>query len=81
MGALDLFKELVFGTYSYTNKKGAKWFLHSKVVATVETRDGNTESKIYYFSHDSKDSISMPEGFFVVESQKTAMPVLKKRPA
>ncbi len=79
MGAVDLLKELVFGTYSYTNKKGIKWFLHSKVVATVETQDGTKESKIYYFSRDSKNSISMPEGFFVVESQKTGMPVLKKR--
>ncbi len=80
MGALDSIKQMFLGTYSYSNKKGAKYYLHAKVVATVETEDGDKESKIYYFSHDSKDAISLPDGFQVVESPKTGLPVLKKLP-
>ncbi len=80
MGLVDSLKELFLGTYSYTNKKGAQWFLHSKVVSRVENENGFKESHIYYFSRDSHDSVSLPDGFDVVESEKTGMPVLRKRP-
>ncbi|MFA6049563.1 MAG: hypothetical protein WC792_06490 [Candidatus Micrarchaeia archaeon] len=80
MGALDSLKRIFLGAYSYANKKGVQYYLHAKVVATVETADGPRESKIYYFSRDSKDAISLPDGFQVVESQRTGLPVLKKLP-
>lgn len=59
-----------FKTYSYKNKKGEIYYLH------VWQRD---KKRIYHFSRDPIGAIDIPLGYEVVESQKTGMPVLKKK--
>ncbi|MBU5690249.1 MAG: hypothetical protein QXM68_04030 [Candidatus Aenigmatarchaeota archaeon] len=57
----------LFGGYSYKNKKGEKYYLHF-----------SEKKKVYYFSKDPVDSIDLPIGYEVVESPRTALPVLRK---
>jgi hypothetical protein len=62
--------------YKHTNSKGQDYFLHSK---EVKLRSGRLQV-IYYFARevgpDALDNI--PEGFTVVENQRTGLPILKK---
>ena len=52
--------------YEHTNTKGRKYFLHQK-------------GSLYYFSSKKgPNAIDLPEGFKVVESQATGLPMLKK---
>jgi len=60
--------------FSHTNSKGQMYYLHSKV---VRLRGGRMQT-IYYFSKDSSDSIDLPQGFEVIESKRTGLPLLKK---
>jgi hypothetical protein len=62
--------------FSYTNKKGVKYFLHSKDV----TLRGGRQQTIYYFARDVRDGAldAVPAGYKVVETERTGMPVLKK---
>lgn len=64
--------------YQYTNSKGQDYFLHSK---NVTLRGGDRIQRIYYFATDErKEAIdAVPEGFMVVESKKTGLPVLKRK--
>ena len=62
--------------YSYTNKKGQVYFLHTK---EVTLKNGRVQ-RIYYFARDERPG-SLPEvpaGYTVVETTRTGMPVLKK---
>ncbi len=56
--------------FTYTNKRGVKFWLHSKI--------GRGGTILYYFSKDSRDAISKPSGYVVVESPTTSLPVLKR---
>ena len=62
--------------FSYTNKKGVKYYLHSKNV----TLRGGRKQTIYYFARDVRPEAidKVPEGYKVMETERTGMPVLKK---
>lgn len=64
--------------YEYTNKKGTKYFLHT---TTVQLRGGNRTQIIYYFSREvGKNALDdVPDGFMVVENERTGLPVLKRK--
>ncbi|MFH1750163.1 MAG: hypothetical protein ABH863_00635 [Candidatus Micrarchaeota archaeon] len=71
MGLTDTIKEIIVGSYSYVNKKGIRYFLHMK--------PGRGGTKLFFFSKDPKDAIGLPGDRFVVESPRTALPIIKKR--
>ena len=62
--------------YSYTNKKGVKYYLHNKEV----TLRGGRKQTIYYFARDVRPGAidEIPDGYKVMETERTGMPVLKK---
>ena len=62
--------------FSHTNKKGAKYYLHFKDV----TLRGDRKQRIYFFARDEReDSLDkVPDGYKVMETERTGMPVLKK---
>jgi len=62
--------------FEYTNKKGVKYYLHSKNV----TLRGGRKQTIYYFARDVRPEAidKVPDGYKVVETERTGMPVLKK---
>lgn len=63
--------------FSYINAKGQTYYLHAK---DVELKNGRTQT-IYYFARDVRDGSlpDVPEGFEVVETSKTNLPVLKRK--
>jgi hypothetical protein len=62
--------------FSYTNSKGQKYILHSR---DVTLKNGRVQ-RIYFFARDERDGAmdAVPAGYMVVETKRTAMPVLKK---
>jgi len=62
--------------YSYINKKGQTYYLHTK---EVTLRNGRVQ-RIYFFARDIRDEAisEVPAGFEVMEIERTGMPVLKK---
>lgn len=54
--------------YEHVNSKGIKYFLHKK----------RGKGTLYYFSKDSKMMVNLPEGYIVIESPLTKLPLLKK---
>ena len=65
--------------YSVTSKKAGKsYFLHSK---TVTLRGGNGRQTIYWFAGKAgKGSLdALPDGYKVIESKRTGLPMLKKK--
>jgi hypothetical protein len=63
--------------YQYTNSRGQDYYLHSK---NVTLRGGDRIQRIYYFATDQRREAidAVPEGFTVIESKKTGLPVLKR---
>lgn len=62
--------------YSYTNSKGQTYYLHKKDVTLKNGR----QQTIYFFAREVRDGAldEVPEGYQVVETERTGMPVLKK---
>ncbi len=62
--------------YAHTNSKDQTYYLHSKEV----TLRGGRQQRIYYFAKEVKPEAidALPEGYMVVENQKTGLPMLKK---
>lgn len=64
--------------YSHKNRKGETYYLHKQ---QVTLRGSGKKQTIYFFArevrHNAIDDI--PEGFMVVEAEKTGMPVLKRK--
>jgi hypothetical protein len=62
--------------YAFTNKKGVKYYLHSK---NVNLKGGRLQT-IYYFARDIRPGAleAVPAGYQVIETAKTGMPILKK---
>ncbi|OGK12271.1 MAG: hypothetical protein A2Y63_05195 [Candidatus Riflebacteria bacterium RBG_13_59_9] len=62
--------------YSYTNKKGIAYYLHSKEV----TLRGGRKQTIYYFGKEAKVNAidNIPAGYVIVENARTGLPILKK---
>ena len=68
-------------SYTYQNKKGQTYFLHSKDVTLKST--GRIQT-IYYFAKEVKSGpgvtalTALPSGRTVVENERTGLPFLKK---
>lgn len=63
--------------YSVASKKSGKtYYLHSKDV----TLRGGRQQTIYFFAQDVRDGSldSLPEGYEVMENERTGLPMLKK---
>lgn len=62
--------------YRHTNKKGTTYYLHSKEVILK----GGRKQRIYYFAKEAKVNAidAMPEGYIIVENERTGLPILKK---
>lgn len=65
--------------YSYTNKKGQVYILHTREVTLKNGR----KQRIYFFAREERDGAldAVPAGYVVVETSRTGMPVLKKAEA
>lgn len=64
--------------FEYTNKKGQKYYLHSK---TVTLRGSGKKQTIYFFRRDVQPGSmnELPMGFKVKEIERTGLPVLQKK--
>lgn len=62
--------------YAYTNSKGQTYYLHSKDVTLKNGR----QQRIYFFARDVRAGslMEVPAGYEVMETKRTAMPVLRK---
>lgn len=63
--------------YSYTNKKGQTYYLHTREVTLKNGR----KQRIFFFARDVRPQMALdavPAGYAVMETQRTGMPVLKK---
>ena len=62
--------------FEFINKKGVKYFLHSKNV----TLKGGRKQVIFFFARDVRPGSldKVPDGYKVIETAKTGMPILKK---
>lgn len=63
--------------FSYTNsKKGQTYYLHTREVTLKNGR----QQTIYFFARDIRDGAleAVPEGYEVIETERTGMPVLRK---
>ncbi len=63
--------------FEFTNKKGVKYYLHFK---DVNLKGGRIQ-RIYFFARDVRDGSldEVPEKFKVIETERTGMPILKKK--
>ena len=63
--------------YEFTNSKGTKYYLHFK---DVNLKGGRTQ-RIYFFARDVRAGSldAVPDGYKVIESERTGMPILKKK--
>ena len=63
--------------YEFTNSKGVKYYLHFKDV----NLKGGRQQRIYFFARDVRDGAldDVPDGYKVIETQRTGMPILKKK--
>lgn len=63
--------------YQYQNKKSQTYYLHAK---EVKLRSGLTQ-RIYFFAKSEREGSldDLPEGFMVVENERTGLPILKKK--
>lgn len=62
--------------FAYTNSKGQTYYLHTR---QVTLKNGRVQT-IYFFARDVRDGAleAVPEGYQVVETERTGMPVLKR---
>ena len=62
--------------YSRVNARGQTYYLHSREVALRNNR----LQRIYFFAKTIKEGAldAMPEGYEIVENQRTGLPVLRK---
>lgn len=58
-----------------SDKSGKTYYLHSKVVTLKNTGKQQT---IYFFKTDPSEGIDMPEGWQVVQNQRSGLPFLKR---
>lgn len=62
--------------FSYTNKKGQTYYLHTRQVTLKNGR----QQTIYFFARDVRPGAldAVPAGYEVIETTRTGMPVLRK---
>lgn len=65
-------------TFTHTNSKGTKYFLHTQQVVL---RGSGRNQTIYFFRKEIKKNAldDLPTGFKVVENTKTGLPTLKRK--
>ena len=63
-------------SFEFTNSKGVKYYLHFKDV----NLKGGRQQRIYFFARDIREGSldAVPDGFMVIETERTGMPILKK---
>lgn len=64
--------------FAYKNSKDQTYYLHSKEV----TLRGGRQQRIYWFAKEVKEENALdgvPEGYEVIESQRTGLPILRKK--
>ncbi|MCK4363342.1 MAG: hypothetical protein KAW85_00955, partial [Candidatus Aminicenantes bacterium] len=63
--------------FEFTNSKGVKYYLHFK---DVNLKGGRIQ-RIYFFARNIRDGSldEVPEKFKVIETERTGMPILKKK--
>jgi hypothetical protein len=63
--------------FEFKNSKGVNYYLHSKEV----TLKGGRKQRIFFFARDVRPEAldKVPEGYKVIETTKTGMPILKKK--
>jgi len=63
--------------FEFENSKKVKYYLHAKDVMLK----GGRKQKIFFFARDVRPGAldAIPEGFKVIETTKTGMPILKKK--
>ena len=63
--------------FTFKNSKGVSYYLHHKDVVLR----GGKKQRIYFFARDVRDGSldEVPEGYEVMETQRTGMPVLRKK--
>ena len=63
--------------YEFKNSKGVSYYLHAK---DVNLKGGRIQ-KIFFFARDVRPGAldGVPEGYTVMETTKTGMPILKKK--
>ena len=63
--------------FEFKNSRGSVYYLHHKDV----TLKGGRQQTIYFFAREIKPGAldAVPEGYQVVETTKTGMPILKKK--
>jgi len=63
--------------FEFKNSKGTAYFLHAKDV----TLKGDRKQRIFFFARDVRPGAldGVPDGYKVIETEKTGMPILKKK--
>jgi len=63
--------------YKFTNSKGVTYYLHFKDV----NLKGGRQQRIFFFARDIRDGSldAVPDGYKVIETTRTGMPILKKK--
>lgn len=64
--------------FSYKNKKGDTYYLHSRAVTL---RGSGKQQTIYFFARKTGAGAmdDLPAGYMVKEVERTGLPVLKKK--
>ncbi|MBA3900787.1 MAG: hypothetical protein H0X62_11360 [Bacteroidetes bacterium] len=62
--------------YSYKNSRGQTYYLHSRKAG----RGGSSNRDLFYFGKEQKENAidKLPEGYEVIESERTGLPILRK---
>jgi hypothetical protein len=63
--------------YEFKNSKGTTYYLHFKDV----NLKGGRQQRIYYFARDIRQGAldAVPDAYKVMETERTGMPILKKK--
>lgn len=63
--------------YQHTNKAGDRYFLHA---LDVKLKGSGVKQRIFYFAPKAGNKAidDLPEGYKVIESRRTGLPLLKK---
>ena len=63
--------------FKFTNSKKVDYYLHYRDVVLR----GGRNQRIYFFARDVRDNAldAVPAGYQVIETERTGMPVLKKK--
>ncbi|HET6243715.1 MAG: hypothetical protein H0V01_08335 [Bacteroidetes bacterium] len=62
--------------YSHKNSRGQTYYLHSRKAG----RGGTSNRDLFFFAKEPRESAldKLPEGYEVIESERTGLPILKK---